>query len=133
MPHCELGALSEELQPLLELLNVFERWYAGMGSLKTNNDHLYQNSLAVFSCMEDLYQVSTQAQGALSNPEIEHIYARAKTLCNVSQTHIAKSELLATVTFQDIQATCHMILTQVHNLQALVKQLEEKAQVDEDK
>ena len=117
----ELGVLSQEVKPLLELLEVFERWYAGMDSLQANNAELHQNSLAVIQCMDELYQMHSQPNNPASKETVEQIYARAKIICQQSQDHIAKGELVATVTFQDIQATCRMILTQIHNLQTLVE------------
>jgi methyl-accepting chemotaxis protein len=128
-------ALAHEAAHLKSLAFAFERWHQDMIASMAQNRHLSGNGADLISIAQQLIMVSLNAAVEAAHAgeatrgfvviasEIKSLARRVQSLSSDIDQNLHKSSLMATATFQDIQAGGKLMMAVVSGLEAKVDRL----------
>ena len=120
-----LDNLKEHLYALNQLLATFERWHESLDELVAHNKDMHKQNDKFFNVVKQIVILALNAaieaarageygRGfAVVADEVRSLAMRSQDLSEHHRDNISKNDLLTTTTFQDIQASGKMILTEV--------------------
>jgi methyl-accepting chemotaxis protein len=120
-----LDELKSHLYALNQLLATFERWHESLDELVAHNKDMHKQNDKFFNVVKQIVILALNAaieaarageygRGfAVVADEVRSLAMRSQDLSEHHRDNISKNDLLTTTTFQDIQASGKMILTEV--------------------
>jgi|GEM_PF-2651399 len=120
-----LEQLKDHLYALNQLLATFERWHESLDELVAHNQDMHKQNDQFFNVVKQIVILALNAaieaarageygRGfAVVADEVRSLAMRSQDLSENHRDNISKNDLLTTTTFQDIQASGKMILTEV--------------------
>jgi methyl-accepting chemotaxis protein len=130
--------LSADTAELKNIAIAFERWHQDMISLTRHNREMRSMSDALATIVRQLIMLSLNAaiEAARAGDaargfvvvaaEIRSLAQRAHALSQDFNTHLHKNDLLATATFQDIQAGGKLMMAAISGLDSNLGNLRQK-------
>jgi|GEM_PF-330564 len=128
--------LQAEVQELLDLVRIYERWHDSMSELKTQNQAMNKlnDELNEVGIQSRVLSVNAKIEAAKSKEakggfsvvaqEISNLSQQIQRVCSYYGKSLDKNALLITTTFQDVQAGSRMIMTAVDGIHGVVKNLQ---------
>lgn len=138
-----LRALRSHLNALTELLATFERWHESLDELVAHNRDMHIQNDEFFKIVKQIVILALNAaieaaragehgRGfAVVADEVRSLAMRSQDLSESHRENISKNDFLTTSTFQDIQASGKMIITEVSSAISQVEQLINQAESQE--
>ncbi len=135
-----LRALRTHLDALTELLATFERWHESLDELVAHNRDMHIQNDEFFKIVKQIVILALNAaieaaragehgRGfAVVADEVRSLAMRSQDLSESHRENISKNDFLTTSTFQDIQASGKMIITEVSSAISQVEQLINQAE-----
>jgi len=135
-----LRALRTHLNALTELLATFERWHESLDELVAHNRDMHNQNDEFFKIVKQIVILALNAaieaaragehgRGfAVVADEVRSLAMRSQDLSESHRENISKNDFLTTSTFQDIQASGKMIITEVSSAISQVEQLINQAE-----
>lgn len=132
----KLQSLKTEVQELLHLVKIYERWHGSMSELKEHNQIMNElnEGLKEIGVQSRVLSVNAKIEAAKSGgaqggftvvaQEISNMSKSTQALCDTYSHNLNKNDLLITSTFQDVQAGSRMIMTAVDGIDTIVRELE---------
>lgn len=130
-----LEELKQHLYALNQLLATFERWHESLDELVAHNQDMHKQNDQFFNVVKQIVILALNAaieaarageygRGfAVVADEVRSLAMRSQDLSENHRDNISKNDLLTTTTFQDIQASGKMILTEVSSAISQVENL----------
>lgn len=130
-----LEKLKIQLDSLNQLLTTFERWHQSLDELVAHNQDMHKQNDMFFNVVKQIVILALNAaieaarageygRGfAVVADEVRSLAMRSQDLSENHRDNISKNDLLTTTTFQDIQASGKMILTEVSSAISQVENL----------
>jgi methyl-accepting chemotaxis protein len=127
--------LTQEAESLKTLAVAFERWHQDMIATMAQNQNLNDNGEDLISVARQLIMVSLNAAVEAAHAgdttrgfviiaaEVKSLALRVQELSRNIDKNLHKSHLMATATFQDIQAGGKMMMAVISGLELMMKQL----------
>lgn len=121
----KLNTLKEQLILLNQLLTTFERWHESLNQLVAHNKDMHKQNdrfgkvvkqiviLALNAAIEAARAGEYGRGFAVVADEVRSLAMSSQELSEKNRDNISKNDLLTTTTFQDIQASGKMILSEV--------------------
>jgi exonuclease VII large subunit len=131
----DLTALKLHLNDLTGLLATFERWHDSLDELVTHNREMHKQNDEFFKIVKQIVILALNAaieaaragehgRGfAVVADEVRSLAMRSQDLSESHRQNISKNDFLTTSTFQDIQASGKMIITEVGSAISQVERL----------
>jgi hypothetical protein len=123
-----LEKLVTDMANLKELLNTFERWNHELTSLLEHNKMMQAQNIAFSTIVKQTIILALNASieaaragehgrgFAVVADEVRSLAVQSEGLNNEYKAHLSKNEVITLSTFQDIQASCQLILTAINNV-----------------
>ena len=120
--------LISDMNSLKELLLTFERWNIELTSLLEHNKMMRAQNVAFSTIVKQTIILALNASieaaragehgrgFAVVADEVRSLAVQSEGLNNEYKSHLSKNEVITISTFQDIQASCQMILTAINNV-----------------
>jgi methyl-accepting chemotaxis protein len=120
--------LIHEMNSLKELLLTFERWNIELTALLEHNKMMQSQNVAFSTIVKQTIILALNASieaaragehgrgFAVVADEVRSLAVQSEGLNNEYKSHLSKNEVITISTFQDIQASCQMILTSINNV-----------------
>jgi methyl-accepting chemotaxis protein len=136
----KLTDLKAHLDSLNQLLAIFERWHESLDELVAHNRDMHKQNDMFFNVVKQIVILALNAaieaarageygRGfAVVADEVRSLAMRSQDLSENHRDNISKNDLLTTATFQDIQASGKMILTEVSSAISQVDNIITQAQ-----
>ncbi|HEY6528397.1 MAG TPA: methyl-accepting chemotaxis protein [Cellvibrionaceae bacterium] len=133
----KLSKIAKDMNNLKELLKTFERWNSELTALLEHNKTMQSKNIAFSTIVKQTIILALNASieaaragehgrgFAVVADEVRSLAVQSETLNNEYKANLSKNELITVATFQDIQATCLLILTAINNISASVGAREE--------
>jgi hypothetical protein len=130
-----LNDIQRDLHELSELLATFERWHESLTELMQHNGAMHKQNSEFFSIVKQIVILALNAaieaaragesgRGfAVVADEVRALAMRSQGLSESYRENLSKNDMLTTATFQDIQASGKMIITEVSTTNARINQL----------
>jgi exonuclease VII large subunit len=131
----DLTTLKLHLNDLTGLLATFERWHDSLDELVTHNREMHKQNDEFFKIVKQIVILALNAaieaaragehgRGfAVVADEVRSLAMRSQDLSESHRQNISKNDFLTTSTFQDIQASGKMIITEVGSAISQVERL----------
>lgn len=131
----QVDELAEEIARLKDLALAFERWHQDMIATMAQNQQLNNNGEELTDAARQLIMVSLNATIEAAHAgdttrgfviiaaEIKNLALRVQGLSRNIDSNLHKSHLMATATFQDIQAGGKMMMALLSGLELMIKHL----------
>ncbi len=126
------------LSDLTGLLVTFERWHESLSQLMEHNRLMHQQNEEFFKIVKQIVILALNAaieaarageygRGfAVVADEVRSLAMQSQELSEIYRDNLNKNDLLTTTTFQDIQASGKMILTEVNATAQIVESVVNK-------
>jgi methyl-accepting chemotaxis protein len=126
----KLSKIANDMNNLKELLKTFERWNAELTALLEHNKTMQSKNTAFSTIVKQTIILALNASieaaragehgrgFAVVADEVRSLAVQSEMLNNEYKANLSKNELITVATFQDIQATCLLILTAINNISA---------------
>lgn len=126
------SSLNKEVDSLANLVLAFERWHSGMAELRNHNDELKKQNEQFYDIVNKIVILALNAaieaarageygRGfAVVADEVRSLAMQSQELSTGYKENLSKNDFLTASAFQDIQAGGKMIMTEIHNLRAMV-------------
>jgi methyl-accepting chemotaxis protein len=123
-----LEKLVTDMENLKELLSTFERWNHELTSLLEHNKMMQAQNVAFSTIVKQTIILALNASieaaragehgrgFAVVADEVRSLAVQSEGLNNEYKAHLSKNEVITLSTFQDIQASCQLILTAINNV-----------------
>lgn len=120
--------LISDMNSLKELLLTFERWNIELTSLLEHNKMMQAQNVAFSTIVKQTIILALNASieaaragehgrgFAVVADEVRSLAVQSEGLNNEYKSYLSKNEVITISTFQDIQASCQMILTAINNV-----------------
>jgi methyl-accepting chemotaxis protein len=130
-----LARLIVDMNKLKELLLTFERWNMELTSLLDHNKMMQKQNIAFSTIVKQTIILALNASieaaragehgrgFAVVADEVRSLAIQSEGLNNEYKSFLSKNEVITISTFQDIQASCQMILTAINNLASNLNRL----------
>ena len=131
----QVQTVAEQMQKLLELLSTFERWNSELSSLLEHNKLMQAQNEAFSTIVKQTIilalNASIEAARAGENgrgfavvaDEVRSLAVKSEGLNNEYKEHLSQNETITLSTFQDVQASCQMIMTAINNISSQIHKL----------
>ena len=133
----ELNDIKDAVTELSTLVSAFERWHSGMDKLMEHNGEIHRQNEEFYKIVNQIVILALNASieaaragefgrgFAVVADEVRGLAMRSQELSESYQKNLSKNDVLTTATFQDIQASGKMVLTEIHNTNELIDKLSE--------
>jgi methyl-accepting chemotaxis protein len=123
-----LNKAISDMHALKELLSTFERWNVELTALLEHNQMMQKQNDAFSTIVKQTIILALNASieaaragehgrgFAVVADEVRSLAVQSEGLNNEYKSHLSKNEVITLSTFQDIQASCQMILTAINNV-----------------
>ena len=130
-----LDKIKSDLTGLSELLKTFERWHESLNELMKHNEEMHKQNQEFYSIVNQIVILALNAaieaarageEGrgfAVVADEVRSLAMRSQELSDSYKVNLNKNDFLTTATFQDIQASGKMILTEFHSTTDVIDSL----------
>ena len=127
--------LIEDMDGLKELLITFERWNLELSALIEHNKMMQSQNDAFSTIVKQTIILALNASieaaragehgrgFAVVADEVRSLAVQSEGLNNEYKSYLSKNEVITVSTFQDIQASCQMILTAINNVSTNLNKL----------
>ncbi|KZZ66769.1 methyl-accepting chemotaxis protein, partial [Oleiphilus sp. HI0128] len=131
----QLTQVEKDLADLADLLVTFERWHESLTQLMLHNAEMHTQNQEFFNIVKQIVILALNAaieaaragehgRGfAVVADEVRNLAMRSQELSESYKENLNKNDFLTTATFQDIQASGKMILTDVSSTTEIVKNM----------
>ena len=131
----ELKKFDQEIQTLSELLETFERWHDSLDALMAHNGVMHNQNdeftrivsqiviLALNAAIEAARAGEFGRGFAVVADEVRALALRSQELNSSYKDNLSKNDFLTTSTFQDIQASGKMIVTEMQHTQSVLSRI----------
>jgi methyl-accepting chemotaxis protein len=127
--------LKQDIASLLEILSTINRWDDEMSKLMKHNSYMQEQNQEFAGIVKQIIILALNASieaarageagrgFAVVADEVKTLATRSGGLSENYRDNLHKNDLIATATFQDIQASGKMILTSLHGLESKINSL----------
>jgi methyl-accepting chemotaxis protein len=129
------GEMQTEIDDLMKIIQTFDRWDEEIHQLMDSNASMQSQNNEFFNIVKQIIILALNASieaaragehgrgFAVVADEVKTLASRSEGLSNMYKKSLFNNDLIATMTFQDIQASGKMILTAMHNIDSILKQI----------
>jgi len=122
--------LKEDVSNLLKLLSTIDRWDDEMSKLMQHNSDMQKQNKQFSDIVKNIIILALNASieaarageagrgFAVVADEVKTLANQSETLSSSYKENLHKNDMIATATFQDIQASGKMIITSIHAIEA---------------
>lgn len=122
--------LKKDVKSLLEILSTINRWDDEMTKLMNHNRYMQEQNMEFAGIVKQIIILALNASieaarageagrgFAVVADEVKTLASQSEGLSESYKKNLHKNDMIATATFQDIQASGKMILTSIHSLDA---------------
>ncbi len=115
----------DQLKELNDLVGMFQRWDEALNQLIVHNELMWKSNAELAGIVKQIVILALNAaieaarageQGrgfAVVADEVRHLAMRSQELSDVYRENLKKNDFITTATFQDIQASSKLILTDI--------------------
>ena len=128
----KLSNIKGDLNSLSDMLTTFERWHDSLTELMKHNEEMHKQNQEFYSIVNQIVILALNAaieaarageEGrgfAVVADEVRSLAMRSQELSDSYKENLNKNDFLTTATFQDIQASGKMILTEFHSTTEII-------------